>query len=478
MPVVGAREAQSASHAGTQNSRTASQISAASFPRNLHARRLLSRISASDFLFTPRFARLPCILLGTALAVLSGCGRDAAIPSVAPAVKTNQVTESLTLFTPQSIGAAITSPPWIAHVTAVDLDKDGMLDVVACEAQKNQIIWIRQTSPGVFEEVILASDLKAPVHVEAVDIDGDGDLDLLVASMGFVFPNNDRIGTVFVLENDGHQHFKTHAVLENTARVTDVRAADLKGDGHLDLVCAQFGYDQGEVSWLEPIGPWQYQPHVLERLSGAINVGIADFNHDGKPDIVANFSQQWEEIHYYENKGGGQFTTKRIWGSTNEDYGSSGLTVCDLNRDGRPDILFSNGDGFGPAATPGPRPWHGVQWLENVGDGLFRYHRIGDLPGAYSPVAVDLDGDGAMDVVASAAYSDWNNVNRNVISLLWFKNDGHMHFTPTVLARAPKDQITLAVGDFLGTGKPVLVTGGFYIYPPYDAMGRITLWKR
>ena len=126
------------------------------------------------------------------------------------------------------------------------------------------------------------------------------------------------------------------------------------------------------MSWLERTGPWEFKRHILIELSGAINVCIADFNGDGKPDIAAIISQQWEELYYFENLGGGNFAAKHVWGSTNEDYGSSGISVCDLNGDGRPDILYTNGDGFGPAVTPGPRPWHGVQWLENIGGGKFR----------------------------------------------------------------------------------------------------------
>ncbi len=303
----------------------------------------------------------------------------------------------------------------------MDLDRDGLLDIVYCEARDNAIIWLKQTAPGAFAEKRLAGSMSAPVHVEAADMDGDGDLDLIVSSMGVIFPNNDRIGTVFILENDGKQTFTPHVVLENTSRVTDARPADMNGDGQLDLVLAQFGYDQGEVSWLERTGSWSFRRHVLMQLSGAINVGVADFNGNGRPDIAALISQQREEVHVLFNEGEGRFTPSRIWGSTNEDYGSSGLIVGDLNGDGRPDLLHTNGDGFGPAATPGPRPWHGVQWQENLGGGRFRHHRIGNLPGAHSPIAVDLDGDGAMDVVATAAYADWNNADRTVISLMWYR---------------------------------------------------------
>ena len=412
------------------------------------------------------------------LFVFTGCDQRSPAPTRLERAKKSAVVNDLDYLKAQRVGREVSSPPWIAHVNAVDLDGDGRLDIVACDTRESTILWLRQVARGRFEETTIAEGMLVPVRVEPADIDGDGDIDLLVASMGEVFPNNDRIGTVFILENDGRQNFTKHAVLERTTRVTDVRAADFNGDGRLDLAVAQFGYDQGEVSWLERVGPWEFRRHVLLDLSGAINIGVADFNGDGRPDIVSNISQQWEEVHYFENDGRGGFSRVRVWGSANEDYGSSGLIVADLNRDGRPDVLFTNGDGFGPAATPGPRPWHGVQWLENVGGGGFRYRRIGNLHGAYGPVAVDLDQDGAMDVVAVAGYADWSNKDREVISLMWFRNDGRMGFEPRVLAMAPKDLITLVAGDFDGDGSPVLVTGGFYVYPPYQNMERILLWRK
>src|SRR5690606_9935839 len=142
------------------------------------------------------------------------------------------------------------------HVKAIDLDQDGLDDIVFCEAQDNEVRWIRQTAPGRFApEALLAADLSGPVHVEAADMAGDGDLALLVASMAVVFPHNDRIGTAFILENDGRQNFTPRIILSDTSRIVDMRAADFNGDGRLDLALAQFGYDQGEVSWLERTGP-------------------------------------------------------------------------------------------------------------------------------------------------------------------------------------------------------------------------------
>lgn len=404
---------------------------------------------------------------------VSGCGRPEPGLSRSPAAI--PLVEDLNYLKSSPVGAAFEGRPWIAHVNAVDLDRDGLVDIIACDANANTVIWLRQTKPGVFEESVLASDIPAPVHVEAVDIDGDGDLDLLVASMGQIFPNNDKIGSVIILENDGHQHFTKHVIVDHIARVTDVRAADFDGDGKLDLAVGQFGYDQGEIRWMRNLGNWQFESHILINRSGTVNVCVADMTGNHHQDIVAVVSQEWEEIYLFENDGHGNFTTKIIYGSTNSDYGSSGISLCDLNGDGRPDILYTNGDGF-DYAQPGSRPWHGVQWLENRGNGFFKFHRIGDFKGAYSPMGVDLDGDGAMDVVAVSCFNEWSDPQ--AVSLMYFKNDGKMNFTPHVLARSPTHLLTCVAADLDGTGQPVLITGGFHAYPPWDRMSRLLVWRK
>jgi hypothetical protein len=419
---------------------------------------------------TPGFFLLWVVML------LVSCRRNEPLPS-GPEIKIKPAAlVDATYLTPTSIGNPVTGHPWIAHVNAVDLDRDGLMDVIACEAQEGKVIWLRQVTRGHFEEIVLADHLPAPVHAEVADMNGTGHHDILVSCMSAVFPNNDKIGSIVILENDGQQHFTPHVILENVARVTDVRAADFNGDGRLDLIVAQFGYDQGEIRLMERVGRWEFKSRILLNLPGTINVLAADFNGDGKLDIAAVVSQQYEEIFLFENKGSGNFSKKIIWGSTNEDYASSNISLCDLNRDGRPDILYTNGDGFGPSPLPGPRPWHGVQWLENIGNGNFRFHRIGDQPGSYSPVAVDLDGDGHTDVVAVSTFNSWDKPG--AVSMVWYKNDGRMNFTPHILAYEPIQLLTVTAADFDGTGRQALVTGAFFFTPPYDRMSRITLWRR
>jgi FG-GAP-like repeat len=362
--------------------------------------------------------------------------------------------------------------PQIAHVAMVDLDRDGLMDVLVCDALRNLLGWIRQSPKGTFTEQTIAG-VAAPAHVEAVDFDRDGDLDLLVAALGFLFPNNNRVGSVIVFENDGRQQFKSHYIADRVARVADARAADFDGDGDLDVSVAGFGYDDGETSWLENKGGWVFEQRVLQRLSGSINALPIDLNGDKALDIIALVSQEWEEIWGFVNGGKGTFTPRLLWGSTNPDFGSSWISLVDLDRDGDADILYANGDAFEYAA-PNSRPWQGVQWLENTGNLKFVLHRMVDLQGATSPEAGDVDGDGDLDVLLVTSNNDWDNPQAP--SLLWLENDGRLNFTTRPLATAPTHLLTLAVGDLDGDKAPDAVSGGMHISRPYDRIGRVTAW--
>ena len=171
--------------------------------------------------------------------------------------------KKIDFLTPVPTGFPSADPPRIGSVQFVDLDKDGLPDILVADMLANRVGWIRQFPAGVYTEKWISPVLPAPAHVSAFDIHKDGDLDVPVARMGQLFPSNDKIGSVVILENDGRQNFTPHTIIDHVARVTDVRAADFNGVGR----------------------------------------------------------------H-------GNFKSHLVWGSTNEDYGSSGIRPVDLNQDG------------------------------------------------------------------------------------------------------------------------------------------------
>jgi hypothetical protein len=432
--------------------------------------------------------KIPAVILGVPLAVFfyqaqqSGLTigqmfehifKGARTPETAgPGAKAAQG-KKIDFLTAQPVGFPSSEPPRIGSHVIVDLDKDGLPDILVADILANRVGWIRQSPRGVFTEQWVSPVLPAPAHVDAVDIDKDGDLDILVACMGQLFPSNDKIGSVVILENDGKQNFKAHTLVERIARVTDVRAADFNGDGRLDVLVAQFGYDDGETRWMENLGNWQFRSHIVQSLSGGIHAIPVDIDKDGDMDFVSLISQEWEEVYVFENDGKGNFKSHLVWGSTNEDYGSSGMRLVDLDKDGQVDILLTNGDAF-DYLPPRPRPWHSVQWLRNKGGFQFEHHPIGQFPGASAAVAADLDGDGDLDVAAVSCYNFWERPEAQ--SLIWFENDGKMNFTQHDIASKPTHLINLEAADMNGDGRPDLVSVRMNVYQPFTKDGRAVVW--
>jgi len=374
---------------------------------------------------------------------------------------------------PQHIGFKTEKYPQISHIQAADLDQDGLLDVIICDVLENRITWIHQSPKGVFTEKSCSDNIMAPSHIQVIDFDRDGDLDLIVSLLGMLFPNNDKIGSIVILENDGRLQFQRHLIVEKIARVSDVRAGDLDNDGDMDLAAVQFGYDDGETRWLENKGNWQFTSHIIQTLSGGINCELIDIDNDSDLDIITLISQEWEETYLFLNDGKGNFNAQLIYGVSNDDFGSSGISLCDFDKDGDPDLLYTNGDAF-DYIPPRPRPWHGVNWLENTGNYKFIFHRIANFGGAYNARPLDIDQDGDLDIFVVSAFNSWENPASQ--SFIWLENDGRMNFIRHDIANNPTHILTLELGDYNQDGQTDMVTGGMHVYPPYDRVARIMLW--
>ncbi|MCI0378979.1 MAG: VCBS repeat-containing protein [Gemmataceae bacterium] len=377
------------------------------------------------------------------------------------------------LFQQSQIGPIPVYQPRITNVQIIDLDNDGLQDVVACDAQRQRVYFCRQQPRGQWQEIALGDELAAPAHAAVVDLDGDGDSDIVVAVLGSVSPTDDLVGKVVWLENRGNFQFQTHVILDHLHRVADVQAGDLDGDGDVDLVVAEFGYDHGRVLWLENMGKNQFRDQELWAAPGAIHVPIADYDGDGDLDVVALISQEDEEVWTFENKGGGKFEPRLLFSTPNFDLGSAGLFRGDLNKDGKPDLLLVAGDNL-EVQYPQAQPWHGCLWLENRSAWRFEPKRLAHLGGTYAAAEADLDGDGDQDIVLVSMFNDWRRPGS--ASVVWLENDGKQNFRTWQIADRPTHLATVACGDLDGDGRPDIVAGGFHLMAPFDRIGRITAW--
>jgi hypothetical protein len=378
-------------------------------------------------------------------------------------------------LSPQALGTAGTPHSKITNVRIVDLDRDGLPDILVCDAQRARVLWYRQGPPGTWNERVLGdADLPAPCHTSIADLNGDGHPDIVVAVLGSVWPTDERVGRVAALINDGRQNFTTKILADDLRRVADVQAGDLDGDGDIDLVVAEFGYDRGSIRWLENRGKLRFRERLIYAVPGTIHVPLLDLDSDGDLDIVALVSQEDEEVVAFENLGKGEFAPRReLFSTPNFDLGTSGLFVADLNQDGRPDLLLTAGDNL-EVEYPAPQPWHGCIWLVNEGHGKFTPKRIATVGGVYAAAAGDLDGDGDIDVVLACMFNDWRRMGS--AGLVWLENDGKQNFTTWQIADRPTHLATVASGDLNGDGRADIVGGCLPLMEPFDRAGRLTVW--
>jgi len=130
-------------------------------------------------------------------------------------------------------------------VFAADVDGDGDVDVLSASRLDKKVAWYENDGTpgglGDWTEHAIPTTAGEPNWVFAADLDGDGDIDVLSASMP-----DDKIAWY---ENDSSQNFAEHIISIAADVANLVFVADVDGDGDLDVLSASEG--DNTVAWYE-----------------------------------------------------------------------------------------------------------------------------------------------------------------------------------------------------------------------------------
>jgi hypothetical protein len=392
----------------------------------------------------------------------------------------DSVTPCPVRFDPYHLPGPPGQSPGVAHLNLVRLRDPRRLDLLLCDMMTGTVAVADPTKQPL--QWTTLSRLHNPAHAEMVDLDGDKVNDLVVADLGKPSPSDELRGEVVWLRGKADGTFTAVPLLTHVGRVTDVQPADVDGDGDLDLIVAVFGWRQtGQILWLEnQTTDWskpKFVPHELDPRHGAIHVPVADLNGDGRPDFVALISQEHETVVAFLNEGGGRFRKEVVYTAPHPAWGSSGIQLVDLDKDGDLDVLYTNGDTLDSYQL---KPFHGVHWLENRGTYPFVPHHLTDLYGVHRAVAADADGDGDLDVFAVSCVmpDSLKSHGHPIASVVLLEQMAGGRFIRHVLERNGANHLTCVAGDWNGDGRAGLAVGHISLGGPGTRPGiGVTLWE-
>jgi hypothetical protein len=243
------------------------------------------------------------------------------------------------------------NPGWTAHTIArdtihdveiADFDGDGDCDAAArgqteFNASGHRVLLFEQVTPDEWRRIVVP--IAEGEGLKAADIDGDGDLDIVINQSW--------------LENTGGADWPRHTFTTSwTHADAVVDVGDIDGDGDLDIVHtpSELAGETYRVSWFEapedPRTPWQ--EHVIadgvEAVLHSLNVG--DLDGDGLPEVVTAEMTQGadpDEVRVYLNLDRGARWDSRVIGGG----GSHSMRLVDFDGDGDIDLYGGNWNGYG-----------------------------------------------------------------------------------------------------------------------------------
>ncbi|PYV20121.1 MAG: hypothetical protein DMG07_00055 [Acidobacteria bacterium] len=303
-----------------------------------------------------------------------------------------------------------------------------------------------------FAENLIMDNYAYAYGICAADLDGDGDLDLTSADYT---PHNN----LYWFENDGKGRFVRHFIQRaDPQRLERHMVGDVNRDGHPDVVIVKNQF--GNLLWFEnsgtPADGALWRRHVITRdLPGAYDVVLADLDGDGDLDVAASSWRFGNQVAWFENRGTpcSQQSAKLCYEEGEwpkhmiDDNIKEPQTIRAADFDGDGDLdLLATGTGEGL-----------VVWYENSGKPsveAWKKHVIDpSSPRPCHGQPVDMDGDGDIDVVMALGMGVGSASDPQVV--VWYENSGAPRNVPWkkhVIGQISQSAFEAVAGDLDGDG--------------------------
>lgn len=273
----------------------------------------------------------------------------------------------------------------------------------------------------------LHEDFRTASAVWAADLDGDGDIDVIAA---FESQENDIVW--WENPGGGSATWNEHSISSDFGGASSICTADIDGDTDFDIVAAAFG--RQTVSWWEndgtPADGGWIEHEVDTEFFNSRCARAADIDGDDDIDIVGAAGAD-DDITWWENTAGNGTTWSEHVVDGDFEY-PQGVYPADMDGDNDVDII-------GAAATADE-----IAWWENPGDdSAWTKHTVAtSFDEARAVWGVDLDGDSDMDILAAARDGNrvtwWENSAGN--GTAWVERDIDTEVdTPTCVVAADID---------------------------------------
>jgi len=303
-------------------------------------------------------------------------------------------------------------------------------------------------------------------RINICDWNQDGCNDYVVGEIGSAFISDLKLGCVSLLIGNPDGSAVRYVIAENLARSIEAVPFDYDEDGDLDVLVAEFGYNlsggfrllRNQTPPNTPPESLRFEEEVIDPRHGILAIQIADMDGDSRLDIVTAYGQEYETVEILYNRGPEKYEKKVIVQMPDPSYNSSAILICDVDHDGHLDIVHTCGDIFDSFI---PKPFHGVRWIRNLGNGEWERRELGMLIGAMQPAVGDFDGDGDLDIAAAGLFPN-SGANSEVLSfdsVCWWEQKENLEFVRHSIERDHCLHATCAAADVDQDGRIDLIVG-------------------